>query len=1192
MDGDYTGVATSLTFGSADTEQSFTITAVDDAVDDDGESVKLSFGTALPAGVLAGEPAAATVAITDGDVTVSFGQANYAVAEGESVTVTVKLSEAPGRQVEIPLTKQNQGGAVEDDYSGVPESVIFGSADTEQSFTIAAVDDAEDDDGESVELSFGATLPAGVLAGDPASATVAIVDGDVTVSFGQADYAVAEGESVTITVKLSEAPGRQVEIPLTKQNRGGAVEDDYTGVPESVIFGSADTEQSFTITAVDDAVDDDDGESVKLSFGAALPAGVLAGEPAAATVAIDDNDAPPPGVRAPGVAEVKLTVTPTTVSEDAGATELTVTAELTGKGTLLTATEIELAVSDGTASGADYTASGATLTIGVGVASGTATVTLTPVDDRLDEGNETVKVGGTAGNLEVASAPVTITDNDDRGVTVTPTELSVPEGDSMTYEVVLESEPTADVTVTVFVPTDTDVSVTPAALTFTAANWAAQEFTVTADDDDDALADAASVLVHGVSGGDYGANAVPADPVTVKIIEDDVPTLSISDQVGLEDIGAMEFSVTLSTASSEPVTVDYETAGGTATEDVDYTRRAGTLIFPAHSTAARTISVPITNDTLEEPQETFTVTLSDPVAATLDDAEATGTITDNDGASGGSDDPPVLGIEGRRAVESAAVIDFTVTLSPASARRVTVDWETADGTATAGEDYLAARGRLIFAPGDTAETITVEVLNDTLDEDDEETFRIVLSNAENARAPAAALGTIADDDAVPGSTDSPVGGLTIGDARAKENAGSITFTVRLGAASGRTVMVDWETTDGTAQAGADYAAARGRLTFAPGDRAEPIRVAVLDDTLDETDAETFRVVLRNAVHAGLDDSGATGTITDDDAAPAMTIADARAGEGDGEIAFLVTLDAASGRAVSVVCASADGTAKADEDYIAERGVLTFEPGETEKPIRMEVLDDVRDELDETFTLNLSEATHATLAAEVVTATGTITDDDTSVTVPWLARFGRTVTGHVLDAVGERMAGDAGRRSQVTVAGQRLEPAAGSQEREAREVGGFRSMEVRELLSRSSFRLAAAEAEDATAENAEAGPAGADAGAGARWTVWGRGVGTHFDGREDAIALDGDVLTGTLGVDREHRGVLAGLAVAHSGGAGGFAVRRAGDRPAPAREGDLEASLTSVHPYLRVTLNQQVGGLGGARLRAGQDGADRRHDRGG
>ena len=393
-DDDYSGVPASVTFGSADTEQSFTFTAVDDAEDDDGESVVLSFGAALPVGVLAGDPASATVAITDNDVTVSFGQASYAVAEGASVTVTVKLSGAPGRQVEIPLTKHNQGGAVEDDdYSGVPESVIFGSADTEQSFTITAVDDAEDDDGESVKLSFGATLPADVLAGDPASATVAITDGDVTVSFGQASYAVAEGASVTVTVKLSGAPGRQVEIPLTKENRGGAVEDDdYSGVPASVIFGSADTEQSFTVTAVDDAVDDD-GESVKLSFGATLPADVLAGDPASATVAITDNDL-----------TVSFGQADYTVTEGAGVTVTVKLSEAPGRQVVIPLTKQNQggAVKEnrgGAVEDDDY--SGVPGSVTFGSANTEQTFTVTAVDDTVDDDGESVKLSGAPGRQVV-----------------------------------------------------------------------------------------------------------------------------------------------------------------------------------------------------------------------------------------------------------------------------------------------------------------------------------------------------------------------------------------------------------------------------------------------------------------------------------------------------------------------------------------------------------------------------------------------------------------------------------------------------------------------------------------------------------------------------------------------------------------------------------------------------------------------
>ena len=138
------------------------------------------------------------------------------------------LSVAPEREVVIPLSKAEQNGASSDDYSGVPASVTFESGDTEKIFTFRATDDAEDDDGESVKLSFGATLPDGVtvdtsvpegetLARD--TATVSIDDTDkpasVTVNFASASYSVAEGGTVTVKVTLSEDPEMSVTVPLT-----------------------------------------------------------------------------------------------------------------------------------------------------------------------------------------------------------------------------------------------------------------------------------------------------------------------------------------------------------------------------------------------------------------------------------------------------------------------------------------------------------------------------------------------------------------------------------------------------------------------------------------------------------------------------------------------------------------------------------------------------------------------------------------------------------------------------------------------------------------------------------------------------------------------------------------------------------------------------------------------------------------
>ena len=140
-------------------------TASSDSVDDDGESVKLTFGNTLPTGVSTGTTDEAVVSITDDDVpsvSLSFEQSSYSVDEGDTVDVTVTLSEDPERTVTIPLTTTDQDGASSADYSGVPASVTFNAGDTEVDINFTASSDSVDDDGESVKLTFGNTLPTGV----------------------------------------------------------------------------------------------------------------------------------------------------------------------------------------------------------------------------------------------------------------------------------------------------------------------------------------------------------------------------------------------------------------------------------------------------------------------------------------------------------------------------------------------------------------------------------------------------------------------------------------------------------------------------------------------------------------------------------------------------------------------------------------------------------------------------------------------------------------------------------------------------------------------------------------------------------------------------------------------------------------------------------------------------------------------
>ena len=215
---DYSGIPANLVFAPGDTEKSFTVTLTDDDVDDDGESLTLSFGSEsnIKSG---GANETATVAIRDDDdpaVTVSFGASTYTAAEGGTATVTVTLSADPERTVTVPLTKTEQGGATSADYSGVPATVTFNSGDTSKTITFSATQDTVDDDHESVKLGFGSSLPVGVSAGSPSETTVNITDDDVPavkVSF----------DSATYTREIDENTGADQDVgsPVTASDTEG-----------------------------------------------------------------------------------------------------------------------------------------------------------------------------------------------------------------------------------------------------------------------------------------------------------------------------------------------------------------------------------------------------------------------------------------------------------------------------------------------------------------------------------------------------------------------------------------------------------------------------------------------------------------------------------------------------------------------------------------------------------------------------------------------------------------------------------------------------------------------------------------------------------------------------------------------------------------------------------------------------------
>lgn len=233
---------------------------------------------------------------------------------------------------------------------------------------------------------------------------------------------------------------------------------------------------------------------------------------------------------------------------------------------------------------------------------------------------------------------------------------------------------------------------------------------------------------------------------TLTITDDDAaPSITINDVSAPETNAgttAFEFTVTLSNPSASAVTVDYATADGSAAAGSDYTAGTGTLNIPAGATSG-TISVAVIGDTAFEADETFFVNLTNPTSSTIADNQGLGTILNDDGAPSVS----ITDVSQAEGDSDTTAFTFVVTVTPVIGSDVSVTYATADGTGTAGTDYVATTGTLTIPAGSASGMITVDVLGDTLLEGDE-TFVVNLTGAVNATiGDAQGLGTVTNDDA-------------------------------------------------------------------------------------------------------------------------------------------------------------------------------------------------------------------------------------------------------------------------------------------------------------------------------------------------------------------------------------------------------------------------------------------------------------
>ena len=947
-DTDYTAqtTASTLTIAAGDSSGTIEVQTTQDTLAEGSETFAVNLASPTNATLGAADSGIGT--ITDDDTaptTASLSVSPASVGEdagATTITVTATLAGSvtltADTTVRVTIGKDGDGAVSATDYTGVSAfdlTITAGQSSGQGTFSLTPTNDTLDEDDE--KLTVHATADGLTIA----DAEVTITDADALPELTIADASAAEGEKAMFTVTLTPVSGRDVTVEWTTGDDGtdgagqATADTDYTAQSAAATLTIAAGDSSGTIevqTAQDTLAEGSETFAVNL----ASPTNATLGSADSGIGTITDDDSAP--------TTAALSVSPSSVDEDDGATIITVTATLAGSVTLTADTTVRVTVGkdgDGAVSDTDYTGVAAfDLTITAGQSSGENTFTLTPTNDAFDEDDEKLTVHTTADGLTIADAEVTITDADALPE-LTIADASAAEGEKAAFTVTLTPVSGRDVTVQWTTGDDgTDGAVQATGDTDYTAQTTAATLSIAAGDSSgtievqttqDTLAEGSETFAVNLAS-PTNATLGSADSGIGTITDDDsAPTtaaLSVSPSSVDEDDGATTITVTATLAGSVTLTADTTVRvtigqdGDTAVSDTDYTGVAAfdLTITAGQSSGQRSFTLTPTNDALDEDDEKLTVHAT-ANGLTITDAEVT--ITDADAL-------PELTIADASAAEGEKAA-FTVTLTPVSGRDVTVQWTTGDdGTdgasqATADTDYTAqsAAATLTIAAGDATGTVEVQTTQDTLAEGSE-TFAVNLASPTNATLGSAdsGIGTITDDDTTPTTASLSVDPASVG-----EDDGATTVTVTATLAGSVTLTADTTVRvtigqDGdTAVSDTDYTGvAAFDLTITAGETSGE-QTFTLTPTNDAFDEEDEKLTV-HATATGLTIADAEITITDADALPELTIADASVAEGE-KAAFTVTLTPASGRDVTVQWTTGDdGTdgavqAAADTDYTAQ-----------------------------------------------------------------------------------------------------------------------------------------------------------------------------------------------------------------------------------------------------------------------------------
>jgi hypothetical protein len=843
------------------------------------------------------------------------------------------------------------------DFQALPASVIIPGGSASISVPVAALQDIPVEPMETLiatiadDSYYVRSIPTANHSG-----TINLHEDDApVVTVAATDSTAAEAGSdpgvFTVTRTGNTTDELRVLYGLTGSALHGA---DYGVLPGEVTIPAGSSAATVVITPLDDNIGEP-AQTAVLQLRSGLDYAV--GQASSATITITDNADLP---------YVTLTTVAGPAVESGASGSIRITSSGTGSGSIT----VRYTVSGTATSGVDFTALSGSIVMGV---NSTASLPIVPLTDSTGEGMESVIVTLTPDPAYTVAIDSTATVNLLDAANFPLVHVATPSfvvtesnfsqlGFAISRSGSTTSALTVNYTLTGSSTSGIDFAAPTGSVVIQAGSTSAGVGVIPYAD---GLAEGTeTVTLTIVYGGTYGIGNSSATGYILDSNNTDVaisagfdsPTSSTS-----ENSGTVLIPVSLDAPSAGPVTVYYELSGGTALgAGMDFSAGSGSLVF-APGQVLKTIPVMISDDPVDEPDETVVVKLSYANQAKISTAQHTLTILDND-----SPVPVSIGFAGTTSTarEESGSTGIPVALSTAQLSSVTVNFAVTGGTATSGTDYSFSPGTLTFLPGETVKMVPLSILDD-LPVESSETVILSLSSPSGASLSANITHTLTltDNDAVSLS-------IAATDANAAEPSDPGLFTITRSGSTASAVTVNLSRF-GSATHGTDYQSLPTSATIGVGQTQATIAVIPIDDLTRENN-ETISLGITSGSYQIGSPSSATITLVDDEPLLSITATDATADEAGDPAAFTITRSGITSGSLSVNV-TFTGTATSGSDFSAISVPVVFAPGSASVVIDVIPVNDSIPEPSETLAATLTSGAYG--ISGLSSASITLTDDE-------------------------------------------------------------------------------------------------------------------------------------------------------------------------------------------------------------------------